>query len=97
MEVSAIPCGMTSPVPALRTRRGKPARKFNGVNSAHVPPVPSASWFLKGLNVGSSHSCRPSNLLGTFQLSKPETVEKKNEFRFRQLREACARSLQSQV
>lgn len=77
MEVSAIPCGMTSPVPALRTRRGKPARKFNGVNSAHVPPVPSASWFLKGLNVGSSHSCRPSNLLGTFQLSKPERVKKK--------------------
>lgn len=77
MEVSAIPCGMTSPVPALHTRRGKPARKFSGVNSAHVPPVHSASWFLKGLNVSCIHSCRPSNLLGTFQLSKPETVKKK--------------------
>lgn len=97
MEVSATPCGMASPVPTLHTRRGKPARKFSGVNSAHVPLVHSASWFLKGLNVGSIHSCCPSNLLGTFQLSEPETVKKKKrEFRFRQLRETCVRSLQSQ-
>lgn len=77
MEVSAIPCGMTSPVPALQIRPGKPARKFNGVNSTHVLPVHSASWFLQGLNVGSIQSCCPSSLVGTFQLSKQETVKKR--------------------
>lgn len=77
MEVSAIPCGMTSPVPVLQTQRGKPARKFSGVISAHVLPEHSASWSLKGLNVGSIQSCHPSSLVGAFQLSKQETVKKR--------------------
>lgn len=52
MEVCAIPCGMISHVPALRTQLGKRVSTSGGVSSARVLPEPSARLCLEDLNVG---------------------------------------------
>lgn len=80
-EAFATPCGTTSPVPAPRTRLGRPARKPGGVARSPVPTEPSASCCLEASYVGGVQTGHPSGEAGHFWSSvrHPEKEQRQNQ------------------